>query len=90
MLKLALEAGLGDSLNAQQEASVYVIDSAFSGGARRSTTYRMSDPPESSITAGPGVEQVLIGRAPERRSLSLLGRYFHWASNSNWLFSDAV
>ena len=58
MLKLALEAGLGDSLDAQQEASVHVVDSAFSGGARPSNTYRMSVPPESFITAGPGVEQV--------------------------------
>ena len=58
MLKLALEAGLGDSVDAQQEASVHVADPAFSGGTRRSTTYGMSVPPESSITAGPGAEQV--------------------------------
>ena len=58
LLKLALEAGLGYSLEARPEASVQVVDTTFASGASHITTYRMSVPPESTVTAGPGANLV--------------------------------
>ena len=39
LLKLARVAGLSDSLEARQEASVQVVDSTFTSGTRHVTTY---------------------------------------------------